>query len=361
MEKQTVNILQIGLMFFGGIGILLHVLVVPLVIDASLRDAWISVVLSAILCLLWIPLLYSIYRKTAGQPIMEWLRKQYGKIIAYVILGLLLIYLILMSFVTIKDTITFISIYYAETPSFIFLYMFLIICLYNIYGGIKSVVYTSGILLPFVFIFGFLVMSTNFQYKDYTLLQPFLENGFKPVLQGMIYPGVGFAELLFFLFFQHRLSPQVKRYHLYIIAVILIMLTLGPTIGAITEFGPVINSLQRYPAFEQWRIASIGKYIEHLDFLAIYQWFVGSYIRVSMMGLLMAELLPIKTKKTKNIVILLIHLIIFHAIYLPLNDSLMYMMLYQHLFPIFIAILIAIFLILWVLTLISPRNKEISS
>lgn len=361
MEKQTINLIQIAIIFSGGIGILVHVLVVPMVIDAALRDAWISILLTAVICFLWLPFLYYIHQKTAGQPIKDWLRKRYGKTITFVVLALMFLYLILMSFVTIKDTLIFISFYYAETPSIIFVYMFLIICLYNIYGGIKSVAFTSGILLPFVFLFGFFVMVTNFKYKDYTLLQPILENGFSPALKGMIYAGIGCAELIFILFFQQYLSSKLKWYHLFLIAIVLILLTLGPTIGALTEFGPVINSQQRYPAFEQWRIASIGKYIEHIDFLAIYQWFVGSFIRVSMMGILIADLLPIQSKKVKNIVIFVISLVIFHANYLPINDALMYPILYRYFFPSSLVVLILIFLILWVLALFSPKNKETSS
>ena len=47
---------------------------------------------------------------------------------------------------------------------------------------------------------------------------------------------------------------------------ILVGLTLGPLIGAITEFGPNEATKQRYPAYEEWGLVTIGRYIEHLDF-----------------------------------------------------------------------------------------------
>ena len=151
----------------------------------------------------------------------------------------------------------------------------------------------------FVFLFGFFVMTTNFQYKDFTLLQPILENGITPVVKGMIYPGRLCRIPLYSLF--STFSPsKIKWYHLYFIAIVLILLTLSPTIGAIIEFGPVVSSLQRYPAFEQWRIVSIGKYIEHMDFLSIYQWFVGTFIRLSMMGILICRPSSDAIQKSKN-------------------------------------------------------------
>lgn len=361
MEKQPINLLQIAIIFFGGIGILNHVLVVPLVLDASLRDAWISILFSAIVYFIWLPLVYYIYRKTNGQRIIDWIKKNYSKSTAYFILVLMIIYIISMGFITIKDTLTFITFYSPQTPKIVFVLMFLIVCLYNIYSGIRSVAITSAVLIPFVFLFGFFVMTTNFQYKDFTLLQPILENGLKPVLKGMIYPAVGFAEILLILFFQHHIPTKIKWYHLYLIAIVLIILTLSPTIGAIVEFGPVVSSLQRYPAFEQWRIVSIGKYIEHMDFLSIYQWFVGTFIRLSMLGVLLFELIPIHSRKVKKIVIFLLGLLIFNGIYLPLNDATTYFILFNYFFLAAFVLLMIIFIILWVLALFSSKNKGLSS
>ncbi|MFR9721672.1 hypothetical protein ACL00X_20305, partial [Aeromonas diversa] len=76
-----------------------------------------------------------------------------------------------------------------------------------------------------------------------------------------------------------------------------LILTLGPTIGAIAEFGPFVAAKQRYPAFEEWRLVSIGRYIEHLDFLSVYQWFVGAFIRLSLLCFLTPDVLQISNKK----------------------------------------------------------------
>ena len=64
---------------------------------------------------------------------------------------------------------------------------------------------------------------------------------------------------------------------------ILMGLTMGPTIGAITEFGPIEAAKQRYPAYEEWGLGSIGRFIEHFDFLSIYQWLTGAFIRVGLL------------------------------------------------------------------------------
>ena len=82
----------------------------------------------------------------------------------------------------------------------------------------------------------------------------------------MIFPASGFIELLMLLFLQHQFKERIRWYHFAIMLAILVGLTLGPLIGAITEFGPNEAAKQRYPAYEEWGLVTIGRYIEHLDF-----------------------------------------------------------------------------------------------
>ncbi len=102
------------------------------------------------------------------------------------------------------------------------------------------------------------------------------------------------------LFLQHQYKDRIRWYHFGIMLFILMGLTLGPLIGAITEFGPVEAAKQRYPAYEEWGLVSIGRYIEHLDFFSIYQWLTGTFIRVSFMLYIVADLLKM-TSKPKQI------------------------------------------------------------
>ena len=74
------------------------------------------------------------------------------------------------------------------------------------------------------------------------------------------------VELLLLLFLQHKVPQPIRYKHLAVAGILLTGLTIGPLIGAITEFGPVEASKQRFPPYEEWGIASLGKFIEHIDF-----------------------------------------------------------------------------------------------
>src|SRR5690606_24383755 len=116
---------------------------------------------------------------------------------------------------------------------------------------------------------------------DYSLLMPVFEHGLKPVLMGSMYVGGGLTELIVLLFMQHRLKKQVKYWHIVLLSLFLTFLVFGPTTGAIAEFGPVEASNLRYPAYEEWRLVKIGKYVQHVDFLSIHQWMSGAFARIA--------------------------------------------------------------------------------
>ena len=104
-------------------------------------------------------------------------------------------------------------------------------------------------------------------------------------------------ELFLFLFLQHYMKSKIKLWQIIALSAFIMLLMLGPTIGAITEFGPVEAEKLRYPAFSQWRLVSIGKYFEHVDFFAIFQWMSGAFVRISLGLVLIMELIPLRGRK----------------------------------------------------------------
>lgn len=192
-----------------------------------------------------------------------WFQQKFGSIIAWTISILLSFLLYSLSFVMMKDTITWATIsYLPQMPDTILTLLLAIICFYLAYSGICTIAITTGLLLPFVVVFGFFVMTANFQHKDYNLLTPFLDHGINPFFRGMIYIGAGLAEMLLLIFIHHHVQSKISLFSLNLLGLILVLLTLGPLIGALTEFGPVGATALRYPAFEEWRLVQLGRYIE---------------------------------------------------------------------------------------------------
>uniref|UniRef100_UPI0018CE3F4E endospore germination permease n=2 Tax=Bacillus TaxID=1386 RepID=UPI0018CE3F4E len=308
--------------------------------------------------IIWIPFVFIIHKQTSEEHLFAWLIRNYGGFITYPLLSILILYLIMLGIVTLKETLTFFSFYLPETPRILLGMVLTIICFYNIQRGIQSIALTTGILLPVVFMLGFFVMIANFPHKDYSLLKPILEHGMDPVIKGMIYPAAGFVELIFILFLQHHIRSKIKLSQLIIVAIILAGITLGPTMAAIVEFGPFVAASQRYPAFEEWRLVSIGKYIEHLDFLSVYQWLVGVFIRISLVIFLIPDVLQVTKQKARNQIISIVLICMVIICILPISDASFYWFL-SHVFLPMSAIGLFLFsMLLLVFVWISKKRGE---
>lgn len=361
MKKQTISLLQMSLILIGSTGLINHVVIIPLILDVSGRDSWIAILFSCVAYIFLIPIFYFIYTRMNGEQLFLWVRGNFGSFIAYPLIVIILLYLFSLSVITLRETLTFLSFYLPMTPKILLGSLFSIVCFYNAKYGIRSIALTAGILLPIVMVFGFFVMTANFPHKDFSLLKPYMEHGLTPILEGIVYPVSGYIELGFILYLHQYVKTKIKFTSLIWIGIIFLILTLGPTIGAITEFGPFVAAKQRYPAFEEWRIVSIGRYIEHLDFISVYQWFVGAFIRLSLLTFLIPDLLQMANKKAKYGLQLFLLGVITVLSTWRINDSTFYWFLAQVFMPYSIALILFISGLLAFLSLFANKRKGIKA
>jgi spore germination protein (amino acid permease) len=292
--------MQLFMMLILAIGLVQHVTIIPLLLQASQKDAWVGVLLTLPLMLVWALLPWYIVKHTGHTALMEWIGDHVGSVAAKCMASVVSLFLLCSAFITLKETITWIQVtFLPQTPLLVTSIVLLALCFYAATKGIKSLVITSGILLPFVLLLGYFVMGANFEFKRYTLIFPLFENGLLPALKTSVYMGGSVMELLVFLLMQHHVKKRVKRSHLLITVALFVCLTLGPLMGSLAAFG-MEAPLLRYPSYEQWRLVTVGKYISHVDFLSIYQWLAGAFIRISLTIVLLPEVWQIKARPVKN-------------------------------------------------------------
>ncbi|MFP3918648.1 endospore germination permease [Lysinibacillus telephonicus] len=295
-----ISILHVLFLVMTCIGLKNHVTILPPILDHVKRDGWASVILAALLILPWLFLIIYIQKKSNRQPLKHWLKETIGNVGASIILYSTVIFLIILSAFTMRETILWISTtFLVQTPPLILLSIYIILCFLLVSTNILTIVIVNAFVLFFVVVFGFFVAFANLQVKDYGYLFPLFENGFKPIAIGTIFPASGFIELILLLFLQHYFKQKMKWNHLAGMVFVLMGLTLGPLIGAITAFGPEEAAKQRYPAYEEWSLVTIGDFIEHMDFLSIYQWLTGTFIRVGLLLFIAADILDITGNRKK--------------------------------------------------------------
>lgn len=288
----SISILHVIFLSMTMIGLKNHVTIIPSVLKGAGRDGWISILISVLVIFPWIFLLMYIHTKSNREPLADWLQINIGKSATAIVRYTIAIFLIILAVFTMAETLQWISaMFLAVTPIPLMLLVFTIVCILLVSTNLQTIAMVNMFVLFWVIVLGFFIAFTNMQVKNYELLRPFFEHGLEPVLKSAIFPASGLVEILLFLFIQQKVKDRFRWYHFAIMLILLMGLTLGPTIGSITEFGPMEASNQRYPAYEEWALGSIGPYIQHFDFLSIYQWLSGGLIRVGLLLFIAADLL----------------------------------------------------------------------
>ncbi|WP_096200808.1 endospore germination permease [Bacillus sp. FJAT-45350] len=359
MTSQSFNVRHILIIFTLSTGLTNHVIIIPLLLNASARDAWLAILLSIIPVILWLVVLLVVIKKLGQEKLFDWLKNKYGNIVAIIVMAPFLIYIAFNFYITFRDTVMWIDLsYLLYTPNTIVAFVFLILIFLVAKSGLKPLIMSGVVVLPFVVIFGFFVAGGNMPEKDHSLLFPIVEHGWNPILHGMIYVTGGLAEMIMLLLVQHKVKGQIRFFHLVILSLILIGLTLGPTIGAITEFGPAEAMKQRYPAFEQWRLLTLGEYVDHLDVLSFYQWMSGAFIRLSFLLFLLGDIFLQEKSRHRTKVIAGIALIFIISTYFPISDPMFLNLLMNWFYPIVIGFVLLFTLVLLLLCQFASKKKR---
>lgn len=295
-----VSILHVVFLTMTFIGLKNHVTVIPLILRDAERDGWASVLFSAVGLIPWLFLLVYIQKKTNQEPIKDWLKEKIGKFGSKIVLYVTAVFLIILAALTMIETLHWVTTsFLPRTPVYLLLIIYTFLCIFLAATNIQTIAIVNVFVLFVVIILGFFVGITNIQVKEYELLLPFFEHGFSPVLKGMIHPASGYIELLLLLFLQHQFKEPIRWYHYMIMLFILMMLTMGPLVGSIIEFGPTEAAKQKNPAYEEWGLLVIGRFVEHLDFLSIYQWLTGALIRIGLILYVVVDILNMTEDKKR--------------------------------------------------------------
>ncbi|TBL80581.1 GerAB/ArcD/ProY family transporter [Paenibacillus thalictri] len=357
-NQRGLNLHQMVTLFMLSSGLMDHVIVIPFLLGIAGRSAWISVFCIGVLLTCWLPLLLYVMKKTNMEPIFIWVRGKYGEFLASILRIPVMLYLFAIGTITVMDTIAWVkSMFLPDTPNWFITFLLMGVCVWAANSGIRTIARCGIFLLPLVVLFGIFVATVNIPRKHYHFILPVLENGFGPVAQGMFIVGGGMVEIALVLLLQQHLQDKMKFRHLLFTLWALVGLTVGPLIGAIAEFGPDEAARLRYPAYEEWRLVRIGHYVEHVDFLSIFQWLSGAFIRISLAIYMMMELLHdyLPQKKASLPSILVIAALMIVIVLHPHSDKDFVQFLNQWFFS--GAIVITLFLSLGVMLLASFKKQ----
>ncbi|MEA1854521.1 endospore germination permease [Cytobacillus sp. OWB-43] len=352
--------LQLAFVIILFIGISNHVLILPHLLGLAKRDAWLSVLIAYGIMFVWIFLYKIILSKNqAGEHTFLWMKKRVGTFLSYSIMSLFLLYFSVAGIVSFFDLIQSVHIFFLPfTPIWIVALPFILLCVWAASSGIKTIIYTSTILLPIVWGLGMFVAIATLEEKDYSYLLPLFADKDASVIEGVIIVLGGSVDLLIFFIIHHYFEKKIPYWYLMLLLTVLTMLIMGPTIGSLTSFGPSMAANMRFPAFEQWRLVSIGDLISHVDALAVFQLLSGVTIRVSLCLFLIPEIIHIQKKWWKVILITLTALILYGIVSLQTSDILVFHIIKHYFYKVALCFGVVMTIILLFVSYLPSRKGE---
>lgn len=350
--------LQVSALIIIFTGISNHVMILPHLLRVAKRDAWISVALAYLFLLIWGFLAVFIFKRMNGEAFLDWVKNRAGTLVAKGFMLFFALYFLVSGSFSSYDFILMIKIYFLpNTPAWIVTLCFTVLCIWAAYKGFRAILYTSVILLPIVWAFGYFVAYSTMFKKDYSLIFPVLVNGYHPVLEGFVIV-LGGSMDLFILFLVHdKFNKPFKYFHWVILMSIVLMLVAGPTTGVIASFGPHVAANFRFPALEQWRLVQLGRQVSHMDFLAVFQFLAGSFVKVSLSLFLLIELFNIKSVKMKRNLLMAIGGLFSAISIVPLSDLLLQKIVGSFYYPLMFIIGLSLSAVLLIVGFLPGRKK----
>jgi len=266
----------------------------PLV-QAANSGAWLSVSIANGFGMLLLLCILYLYGKNPNFTLIDYSRQILGQRITICIFIPILIFLFLvLSYVVIDIGGFFTTAMMRETPSYVFHTLILLVAALTVRAGIEVMVRMFVLLLSYMFLFLVVVLALTFPHYKAENLLPVLPEGMGPVIQGT-YMLIGFpyGELILFSFLlpfvRNEKGNSLKKSmfvalfthgFLLIISILCTIMALGPLAGKL-----------KFSIFQLARLINIRDIITRIESFVGIALMVGSYMKVTILLLILKETL----------------------------------------------------------------------
>ncbi|MGG3624591.1 GerAB/ArcD/ProY family transporter [Bacillus gobiensis] len=283
MEKAKISAIQLfSMMLFFELG---SALVVSLASGAK-KDAWFAIFLGMCSGFVLFFIYYFLYRKYPNLPFTGYARKIAGKYLGWVISLIYVIYFLYAAARNLRDfgdllrasTLT-------KTPVLAITVLFLLVLCYVLFLGIETLGRTAEVFIVILIFFGVTASLLVFfsGYVDFHNLQPFLENGWEPILKTV--PSIAFFPFGEFFVFtmllpylnQPESAKKVWLSALFTSGIILMFMTslniavLGLGEMEVATF-PLLSTIGRVNLFD---------FIQRLDAVVVLSFLLTMFYKIS--------------------------------------------------------------------------------
>jgi spore germination protein KB len=284
VEKSKISVSQLfTMMFIFEMG---TALVISYGIGAK-KDAWLAILLGMCGGIVLFCIYYFLYRQYPNLILTGYARKIFGKHLGWAIGLLYVVFFMYASARTLHDFGgLMLSSTLPETPLLAINLSFVLVMCYVLYLGIEVLGRTAEVFIVILFLFGivgnFLVLVSG--HVDLHHLQPFLEDGWKPILTTAfpLATFLPFGEMLVFTFLLPHLNRPELAKTTWLSALILSGLILSYTTSLdVAVLGVKEVERATFPLLSTIGRVELLEFIQRLDAIVVFTFLITVFFKVS--------------------------------------------------------------------------------
>ncbi len=284
MEKAKISVIQLfALMFLFELG---SALVVSLGSDAK-KDAWLAVLLGLCGGIVLFFIYYFLFRQYPNLPFTGYARKIFGKYLGWMIGLLYTVYFLYAAARNLRDfSDLLLTSALPETPLLAINILLVLVICYVLYLGIEVVGRTAEVFIVILIFIGltgnfFIAISGNIDIHN---IQPFLENGWKPIIT-TAFPLITyfpFAEMFVFTMLLPYLNRPELVKKVWLSALIVSGLILSYTVSLnIAVLGVEEVERSTFPLLSTIGKVNLFEFIQRLDSLVVFTFLITMFFKIS--------------------------------------------------------------------------------
>ncbi len=267
-----------------------HFVYVHLALIYAGRDAWLSLIIS---CVISFSIIFVYIKIIPSQSEKSWLAitGPIAKRIPMILLvSLYILFFFLISAITLRILVDFLSMIYPYTPQEVFFLCLFLLMTWLLRAGLEVITRLIQIVVPLLMIAGIFASIVSMHGKEWIALLPIFDHGFVPIGQGVVIDLCMMAELIVFTIYAKDLATpqQVKRFAWFFPPLVL-LLFIAPTTGPVMLFGEYLAKRLDFPTYAELQYIQVGNVFPRLDVLGIVLWTFGAFFRATLycQGILM--------------------------------------------------------------------------
>jgi len=292
LKRWEISALQAGMLIASTAAMSGHALAVPQFLLAGGRDTWMAGLFALPFGILAAWALARLRQMFPNDTLVQYLPKVLGHA-GHVVAAIYVLYFFVVVVFTLRITTDWlVESILTETPSWILGALYMAAVTYTALGGLDVVARTNQFTLPLLIVFGMLVSLSTMQAKDYRLLMPFFERGYRQVAAASFlclgYYGEISVTGMYGAYVRQNEGKQLFKVYLAALFFAAMVFS-GPLAGALATLGYRVAQNMPYPTYQHWLMVSYARFFERTDLLAVHQWLVGAYVRCGLYLLLTAR------------------------------------------------------------------------